>query len=172
MRTRLVEPDDAAALRRIYNLEVTEPSVTFDLVERSVEDQLAWIDQHRGPFPCLVAIADDPALGLAGARGEPIAGFASLSAFRDRPAYATTVEDSVYVHRAARGRGVGRALLEDLLVVALDGGFHSVIGRIVGINATSIRLHESCGFEVVGIEREVGRKQGRWLDVVEVQRLL
>jgi L-amino acid N-acyltransferase len=172
VRTRLVEPDDAAALRGIYNLEVAEPSVTFDLVERSLADQLEWIDQHRGPFPALVAIADDPTLGTPGARGEPIAGFASLSPFRDRPAYATTVEDSVYVHRAARGHGIGRRLLEDLLVVALDGGFHSVIGRIVGINDSSIRLHESCGFHVVGVEREVGRKHGRWLDVVEVQRLL
>jgi len=172
VRTRLVEPDDAAALASIYNAEVQEPSVTFDLVPRSLEDQLAWIDQHRGPHAALVAVGEDPGRGEAGARGETVVGFASLSPFRERPAYATTVEDSVYVHRSARGLGVGRLLLEDLLAAALDAGFHSVIGRIVGINEASIRLHRACGFEVVGVEREVGRKQGRWLDVVEVQRLL
>jgi phosphinothricin acetyltransferase len=172
VRTRLVEPDDAVALAEIYNAEVAEASVTFDLVARTHDDQLRWIEQHRGPHPALVAVDDDPALGAPGARGETVVGFASLSPFRDRPAYATTVEDSVYVHRSARGRGVGRRLLADLLDAAVDAGFHSVVGRIVGINETSIRLHEACGFQLVGVEREVGRKHGRWLDVVEMQRIL
>ena len=172
MRTRLVEPGDAAALAAIYNVEVAEASVTFDLVARTLQEQQRWIDEHRGAYLALVAVDDDPALGASGARDETVVGFASISAFRDRPAYATTVEDSVYVHRRARGRGVGRQLLADLLDAARDAGFHSVVGRIVGQNETSIRLHEACGFEVVGVEREVGRKHGRWLDVVEVQRIL
>jgi len=172
VRTRLVEPGDAAALAAIYNTEIREPSVTFDLVERSKGDQLEWIDAHRGAHAALVAVTEDPSLGEPGARGEVVCGFASLSPFRDRPAYATTVEDSVYVHRGARGLGVGRLLLEALVAAARDGGFHSVIGRIVGNNEASIRLHEGCGFQVVGVEREVGRKHGRWLDVVEVQLLL
>jgi len=172
VRTRLVEPGDAAGLAAIYNAEVAEPSVTFDLVARSLQDQLAWIDQHRGPYPALVAVEDDASLGSPGARGETVVGFASLSPFRDRPAYATTVEDSVYVHRNARGRGVGHRLLSDLVGAAQHAGFHCVVGRIVGQNQVSIRLHEACGFELVGVEREVGRKHGRWLDVVELQRIL
>lgn len=172
MRTRVVEHDDAAALCEIYNVEVAEPSVTFELVARTLEDQQGWITRHTGVHLALVAISDEPGLGASGARGEAVVGFASLSAFRDRPAYSTSVEDSVYVHRSARGRGVGRLLLAELLDAAREAGFHAVIGRIVGQNATSIRLHESCGFELVGVEREVGRKQGRWLDVVEMQRLL
>ncbi len=107
MRTRLVEPDDAGALCAIYNVEVAEPSVTFDLLERTYDEQLEWVEAHRGAYPAIVAIGDDPSRGAVGARGETVVGFASLSAFRERPAYATSVEDSVYVHRNSRGRGVG-----------------------------------------------------------------
>ncbi len=99
-------------------------------------------------------------------------GFASLSAYRPRPAYSTTVEDSIYVHRDLRGQGVGRLLLGDLVTLARDHGFHSVIGRIVGNHDASIALHAACGFEQVGREHEVGRKFNRWLDVVLMQLML
>jgi L-amino acid N-acyltransferase YncA len=161
-RTRLVERRDAEALRSIYNVEVLESTVTFDLVPRSVTDQIAWIEEHSGGHPAIVAVGDD----------EEVAGFASLSPYRPRPAYATTVEDSVYVRRDSRGAGVGRLLLCALVDLARDHGFHSVIGRIVGGHDASIALHRVCGFEQVGVEREVGRKFGRWLDVVLMQRML
>jgi L-amino acid N-acyltransferase YncA len=101
-----------------------------------------------------------------------VVGFASLSPYRPRPAYAPTVEDSVYVHRDRRGHGIGRLLLTDLVELARNHGFHSAIGRIVGGHEASIALHQACGFEEVGREREVGRKFGRWLDVVLMQRTL
>ncbi len=98
-------------------------------------------------------------------------GFGSLSPYRDRPAYATTAENSVYVDGPPRpGRRAG--LLDELLVLAAGHGFHTVIARIVGENEASIALHKACGFELVGVEREVGRKHRRWLDVVELQRML
>lgn len=172
MHTRPVEAADADALLAIYNIEILETTVTFDVNPRSLEEQLAWIAEHRGVHPALVAVDPEAGSGPRGARGETISGFASLSPYRHRPAYATTVEDSVYVERSARGRGVGRLLLEDLITTAQAGGFHSMIARIVGENEGSIRLHEACGFELVGVEREVGRKHGRWLDVIELQRLL
>lgn len=172
MRTRLVEPDDAGALLAIYNPEVTGTTVTFDLVERTYEEQLAWIDRHSGAHQAIVAVSDEPGAGHAGARGERIVGFGSIGPYRHRPAYATTVEDSVYVDQGSRGRGVGRLLLDDLVERAAGAGFHAMIGRIVGENEASILLHRRCGFELVGTEREVGRKHGRWLDVVELQRLL
>ncbi len=156
----------------IYNAEVIETTVTFDVIPREVDEQLEWIAEHQGAHAALVAVDPDAADGPRGARGEIIAGFASLGPYRARAAYATTVEDSVYVGRSGRGRGVGKLLLEDLIAHASAGGFHSVIARIVGENEASIRLHESCGFTLVGIEREVGRKHGKWLDVVELQRLL
>ena len=161
MIIRLAGPDDAEPTREIYNLEVLESTVTFDLVPRSYEDQLAWLAEHSGAHPVIVAATADEVMG-----------FASLSPYRDRPAYATTVEDSVYVHRDQQGQGVGKQLLAELLRVAESHGFHAVIARIVGGHEASIALHAACGFEHVGIEREVGRKFGRWLDVVEMQRLL
>ncbi|MGH8989607.1 MAG: GNAT family N-acetyltransferase [Acidimicrobiales bacterium] len=162
MRLRLVQPEDAEDIRSIYNHEVTSGSNTFDLVSRSPDEQRAWISRHRGAHPAIVAL-EDPA---------PVLGFAVVSPFRDRAAYATTVEDSVYVHRDHRGRGIGRALLEELLRLAAGHGFHTVIARISAENEPSVQLHRACGFDAVGVEREVGRKHGRWLDVVELQRML
>jgi phosphinothricin acetyltransferase len=157
-----VERRDAEALRAIYNVEVLESTVTFDLVPRTVAEQLAWIDEHSGGHPAIVAIGAD----------EDVVGFASLSPYRPRPAYAPTVEDSVYVRRDRRSGGIGRLLLADLVERAREHGFHSVIARIVGGHDASIALHRACGFEQVGVEREVGRKFGKWLDVVLMQRML
>jgi L-amino acid N-acyltransferase len=159
---RLAQRRDAEAVRAIYNLEVAESTVTFDLVPRTVDDQVQWIDEHQGAHPAVVAVDGD---------GE-VVGFGSLSPFHPRPAYRTTVEDSVYVRRDLRGGGVGRRLLEELLRLAVDHGFHAVIARIVGGHEASIALHRACGFETIGTQREVGRKFGRWLDVVEMQRML
>jgi len=161
-RTRLVDHRDADALRAIYNVEVLESTVTFDLRPRSLVEQLTWIDDHSGGHPAIVAVGD----------GDDVVGFASLTAYRPRPAYSTTVEDSIYVHRNVRGQGVGRLLLTELVVLARENGFHSVIGRIVGDHDASIALHAACGFEPVGREREVGRKFNRWLDVVLMQKML
>jgi len=172
MRTRLVELGDATAVMNIYNPEVTEGWISFDLVPRTLPQQEEWIRRHLGSHPCIVAVNEDDEVGEPGARGERILGFALVSPFRDRPAYATTVENSVYVCRAARGRGVGEDLLRQLIALAAESGFHALIARIVGENASSIRLHEKCGFTLVGTEIEVGRKQGVWLDVVEYQYVM
>ena len=161
MQLRLATADDAEAIRQIYNLEVTTSTATFDLVPRSLEEQRAWLAARSGAHAVVVATADDA-----------VCGFASLSPWRDRPAYATTVEDSVYVHRDHQGKGVGKALLGELLSTATAHGFHACMARIVGSHEASIALHTACGFEVVGTEREVGRKFGRWLDVVLMERLL
>ncbi len=177
MRLRLVQPDDAEAIRSIYNHEVASGTNTFDLVARSLEEQRIWVDRHRGAHPAIVAMDHGAADGttVAGSgrgAGEQVVGFGVVSPFKDRAAYATTVEDSVYVHGDHRGRGVGRAILAELLHLATEHGFHAVIARISSDNDPSIRLHRACGFELVGVEREVGRKHGRWLDVVELQRML
>jgi L-amino acid N-acyltransferase len=177
MRIRLAELADAGAIRTIYNVEVLESTNTFDMVPRSEAEQEAWVLEHSGVHPALVATENpEPgapgAPGLIGANGEIVLGFGSLSSFRERSGYSATAESSVYVDRDQRGKGVGKALLAELLVLASAHGFHSVIARIAGHNETSIGLHEAAGFELVGVEREVGRKHRQWLDVVELQRLL
>jgi phosphinothricin acetyltransferase len=159
---RLAAARDAETIRAIYNREVTETVATFDLLPRSPAQQAHWMDEHSGAYAAVVAVAPEGA----------VAGFASLSPYRTRPAYATTVEDSVYVDSAHRGAGVGRLLLSELVRVAEASGFHTVIARITAAQEPSLALHRACGFELVGIEREVGRKFGRWLDVALMQRLL
>lgn len=161
MEVRLANRGDAEAIRVIYNLEVTGSTATFDIVERSASEQLEWLERHAGAHPAVVAV-----------EGGEVCGFGSLSSYRDRAAYSTSVEDSVYVAEAWRRKGVGHLLLNELVELATRHGFHTVIGRIAGGNEASIVLHEVCGFEVIGVEREVGRKFGRWLDVTLVQRLL
>jgi L-amino acid N-acyltransferase len=160
---RAASVEDAAAIREIYNYEVEHTTATFDLVPRSLEGQREWLTVRSGAFAAVVAI--DAATG-------ELVGFASLSPYKERAAYRTSVEDSIYVARHAHGRGIGKLLLTHVLDVAEAHGFHAVFGRIEASGAASRRLHESCGFQLVGIERQVGRKFGRWLDVALMQCLL
>jgi phosphinothricin acetyltransferase len=159
---RAAQVSDAEAIAVIYNYEVETSTATFDLVPRSIEAQREWITARSGAFSALVA--DDSAAGVIG--------FAALSTYRDRAGYRTTVENSVYVHRDHQRRGVGRLLLGALLEVARDSGFHTVIARIDSQSSGSLALHESLGFVVVGVERQIGRKFGRWLDSVIMQKML
>jgi L-amino acid N-acyltransferase YncA len=161
MEVRLATLDDAAAIRAIYNLEVESSTATFDLVPRSLEDQRTWLAARTGAFSAVVAVESDE-----------VVGFASLSPYKERAAYRTTVEDSVYVRRDQQGRGVGRTLLGHIVEVAAASGFHAVMARIEGGSEASRALHAACGFELVGIEREVGRKFGRWLDIALMQLVL
>ncbi|MFM8015629.1 MAG: N-acetyltransferase family protein [Actinomycetota bacterium] len=159
---RAAQVSDAEAIAVIYNYEVETSTATFDLVPRSSEAQREWITARSGAFSALVA--EDSAAGVIG--------FAALSTYRDRAGYRTTVENSVYVHRDHQRRGVGRLLLGALLEVARDSGFHTVIARIDSQSSGSLALHESLGFVVVGVERQIGRKFGRWLDSVIMQKML
>src|SRR3954465_3396703 len=158
---RAAERRDAEGIRAVYNHYVNESTTLFDMVPRTLDEQVQWIDEHSGVHPALGA-------GLGGGVG----GFGSPSSFRPRPAYSTTVEDSVYLLDGHQGRGIGRQLLDELLRLPSAPGFPPGIGRITGENDASIALHRTCGFEIVGVEREVGRKFGQWLDVVEMQKLL
>jgi L-amino acid N-acyltransferase len=156
--------DDAEAIRAIYNYEVEHTTATFDLVPRTLDDQRQWLSARSGAFAALVATpAGNP---------DEVVGFASLSPYKERAAYRTTVENSVYVRRDAHGQGIGKFLLEHLLEVAEASGFHSVMARIEHSGTASMALHRSCGFELVGVEREVGRKFNRWLSVALMQFIL
>jgi phosphinothricin acetyltransferase len=161
MELRLARIEDAEAIRDVYNVEVVSSTVTFDLVPRTLDEQREWLSARSGAHA--VVVAED---------GGVVLGFGSLSPYKDRPAYSTSVEDSVYVHRDHQGRGIGTALLAELVQVATAHGFHAMFARIVGGHEASIALHAACGFEEVGVEREVGRKFGRWLDVMVLEKLL
>jgi phosphinothricin acetyltransferase len=158
---RHAEERDAEAIRSIYNYEVEHETATFDLVPRSLEDQLEWQRVRTGAFCVYVAELD----------GE-VVGFGALSPYKERAAYRTSVEDSVYVRRDLGRQGIGRAMLSHLLEAAENGGFHAVMARITTLSEGSIALHEALGFQLVGIERQIGRKFNKWLDVALMQCLL
>jgi L-amino acid N-acyltransferase len=166
VRTRLVELSDAEAIREIYNVEVLDSTVTMDMVPRTREQQFGWVQAHQGAHGAIVAVDVDPVTG-----DDRIIGFASISPYRNRPAYSGSVENSVYVHREHQNRGVGRILLDDVLFLAQESGFHTCLARIMAGHEASIRLHASRGFELVGVERQVARKFGRWIDMTLMQRL-
>ena len=161
MLLRLATLDDAAAIRDLYNVEVETSTATFDLVVRSLDEQRAWLAARSGAFSAVVAV-----------EGTEVIGFASLSPYKERAAYRTTVEDSIYIRRDHQGRGVGRTLLTHMVDVAAASGFHTVMARIEASGTASRALHAACGFELVGVEREVGRKFNRWLDVAVMQRMV
>jgi phosphinothricin acetyltransferase len=161
IRVRVAAEADNEPIRAIYNHEVEHSTATFDLVPRSREDQRSWLASRSGAFSVLVAERD----------GE-LVGFASVSPYKERAAYRTTVEDSVYVRSDRQGLGIGRALLTAVLDAAEASGFHAVMARIEAGGTASRALHEACGFRLVGVEREVGRKFNRWLDIALMQCVL
>ena len=162
LTVRLAERGDAEAIRTIYNTEVTTSTSTFDLIPRTLGQQEEWVAARSGAFSAIVAADADDA----------VVGFASLSPYKERAAYRTTVEDSVYVDPSRHGEGIGTALLTRLIEIARTSGFHTVVARIEASGAASRALHSRCGFTLVGIERQVGRKFNRWLDVAVMQLLL
>ena len=158
LQIRFGELKDAEDIRKIYNNEVRGSTSTFDLVERSEEEQQNWMLEHAGAFSVLVAEINSV-----------VVGFASFSPYKERAAYRTTVENSVYIDKNFRGKGIAGDLLSKLLEVAESSGFHSVIARIGGGNEASTALHKKHGFSIVGTEKEIGRKFGHWQNVVVMQ---
>ncbi len=160
-RIRLAVAGDAAAVTAIYNQGIAERGATFETEPRRIEDLEARIaEQER--YPLLVLVASD----------ERVIGWAGLGAYRARACYAGIAEFSIYLDASARGRGSGHLLLTGLLDVARDRGFWKLVSRIFPFNLASRALCRACGFREVGLYEKHGQLDGRWLDVVIVERLL
>ena len=153
---------DLPDILAIYNEVIRNSTAVFSDKEVSLEDRERWFDAKMAQgFPVLVAA--DPS---------GVAGFGTFGEFRSWPGYRQSVEHSVHVRSDRRRRGVGRALVLALIDGAAVMQKHVMIAGIDAENVTSISLHQSLGFEVVGHLREVGRKFGRWLDLKFMQRLI
>jgi phosphinothricin acetyltransferase len=152
---------DAEAIARIYNEGIADRIATFETEPRTAAQLEATLTDKGDRYPTVVVERD----------GEVVA-WASAGAYRNRPAYAGVAEHSVYVARAARGTGAGRAALEALCRAYAERGFWKIVSRIFPENTASLALHERCGFRVVGIYRRHGRLEGAWRDCVIVERLL
>jgi L-amino acid N-acyltransferase len=153
----------AAAILAIFNDAIVNSTALYDYQPRSLESMTGWFESKRkGRFPVLAAVA---------ANGE-LLGFASYGVFRPWPAYKYTVEHSVYVAAGHRGRGVGKALLKQIIDEAQQQDYHVLVGCIDSQNAVSIALHRAFGFEHAGTVRQVGFKFGAWLDLEYYQLIL
>jgi len=152
---------DCPAINDIYNHYVRTDTCTYQLEPDTLAEREAWLAQHGGEHPVLVAVQD----------GEIVA-WGALSTFHPRCGYRHTVEDSVYVRSDCVRRGLGRALLGELLRLAREHGHHSVLALISTDQAGSVVLHEQFGFTRAGRLREVGYKFGTWLDVAYLQLIL
>jgi phosphinothricin acetyltransferase len=159
--TRLARAADAEAIARIYNQGIAERIATFETEPRTAAQIAAQLADKGDRFPTVVVERD----------GEVVA-WATAGAYRSRPAYAGVAEHSVYVDRAARGTGAGRAALEALAQAYTERGFWKLCSRIFPENTASLALHERSGFRVVGVYRRHGTLDGAWRDCVIVERLL
>ena len=159
---RIAQTADAAAAAAIYAHHVAHGTASFDTVPRSETEVAAKIAEcgERG-WPFLVAEADGQ-----------VVGYAYATQFRDRPAYSSTCENSIYVGPGHVGQGIGTLLLDALLEAAARAGFRQMIAVIGGAEPASVRLHAAAGFVEAGWMRSVGRKFGRWLDTVYMQKSL
>ena len=160
---RPAQAEDVPYLRDIYNYEIEHSTVTFDIYPKTLEDRVAWFNAHNcDNHPLIVAVA-------AGR----VVGYASLSPYRFLEAYHETVELSLYVDRAYRRRGIARKLMRAILDEAESrSDIHTVVSVITGDNQVSIYLHEQFKFICCGTMREVGRKFGKLLDIVNYQLLV
>lgn len=161
MNIRPAKPADLEAIREIYNEAVANTTATFDTEPRSSESQKRWWTAHGPKHP--VIVAED---------GGEVVGWASLSIWSDRCAYEDTTENSVYVIPSRQKHGIGRKLLDAILIAGQKAGVHTVLARIAEENTGSIHLHENCGFKTIGIMKEVGFKFGRRIDVRMMQKML
>jgi len=152
--------DDLNAITEIYNEAILTTDATFDIEPKTAAEQRVWFTNHGPKNPILVAELDDI-----------VVGWASLSEWSDRCAYADTAEISMYVKEGFRGKGIGRRLLEEIIREGEKVGLHTVVARITEGNSESVHLHESVGFEHIGVMKEIGQKLGRLLDVRIMQKI-
>ena len=147
----------------ILNDAIQNSTAIYEYRPRSLESMTAWFAAKRsGNYPVVGAVSDD---------GE-LLGFASYGVFRGWPGYKYSVEHSVYVAAAHRGKGVGKRLLQRIIAEAESQDYHVLIGGIDAQNAVSIALHQALGFRLAGTIRQVGFKFGKWLDLDLYQLIL
>lgn len=158
---RLARLEDAQAISDIYNYYVEHSTCTYQLAPESLDDRSNWLMSHDERHPVTVAT-----------HNQQVVGWASLSEWNPRAAYAGTAEISVYIHHAYHRQGLGRGLLVDLISRAKQFGYHTLIGGASSDQTASLALQASLGFEPVACFREVGYKFDTWLDVTYLQLML
>jgi len=160
LKIRDAQLNDLDEITKIYNWAILNTTATFDNIPKTIDEQKLWFNDHGDKNPIIVAELDGY-----------IVGWASLSKWSDRCAYSGTAEISLYLKDGFMGKGIGKKLMEGIIKKGESADLHVLIARITEGNEKSIHIHESFGFEQIGIMREVGRKFGRLLDVFLMQKI-
>lgn len=158
---RTATRDDCPAINDILNHYVIHSTATFITEPQTLEERYEWFDERGERHPVVVAAIDDG-----------VVGWAALSTFRVRAAYARTAELGVYVHHDHHRRGIGRALVDELIARGRAAGLHVIVGGCCSESTGSIGLLEASGFSRVAHFHQVGYKFDRWLDVLFFERVL
>ena len=175
--------NDSDAICRIYNQGIEDRVATLETETRSPAERREWLAARSPRHPVLIAETEPPTISNSPPTAEAghaapatispaTTGWASLNRFSPRPAYDHVADVSIYVDRAWRGRGVGRALLASLIESARAIGYHKMVLAAFPDNAAGMALYTRLGFTRVGVYREQGLLDGRWVDVVVMERLL
>jgi len=155
MEIRAAIESDLPGIFDIYDRQVLRGTSTFETEPKTIQERMAWFAAHpEQRYPLIVAVEDGRVVGWAG-----------VSQWSPRPGYRRSAENSVYTHPDYFGRGIGRALMDELIKRCEQVGIWVLIARITDDNQASIRLHEALGFQTVGTLRRIGEKFGRLLDV-------
>lgn len=158
---RKAKHDDISSINQIYNEAIRNTNATFDIEEKTIDWQKKWFENHGTRYPIIVV-----------EQNGKIVGWASLSKFDEKEAYADSTEISVYIKKEFQRQGIGRKLMKSIIMEGEKSGIHTIIARITKGNDHSVRLHEMFDFKKVGILREIGYKFDKLLDVIIMQKIL
>lgn len=154
-------PEDAAAIARIYNEGILDRVATLETETRSAEERLNWLAGRSARYPVFVVEMDGA-----------VAAWGSLNMFNARRCYDHVADFSIYVMRDRRGHGFGRAMMDHLIAAARGIGFHKLVLSTFPFNEAGVALYERVGFRTVGIYREQGQLDGRWVDILVMEKIL
>ena len=160
-RVRAATAADAEAICRIYNQGIEDRVATLETEQRTPEERAAWLTAKGPRHPVIVAEDDGH-----------IIGWGSLNQFNPRDAYRHVVDFSIYVERAYRGRGAGKVMLTRLIELAREHGYHKMVLSAFPSNSGGMALYERMGFRTVGVYKEQGMLDGRWVDTIIMEKLL
>jgi phosphinothricin acetyltransferase len=160
LHIRLSELKDIPAITEIYNDAILNSTATFDTEIKTIEDRTEWFKNHGEKYPLISAEINGDVIG-----------WASLTKWSDRCAYEKTAEVSVYIQKDFRGKGIGKKLLEQLIVQGEKAELHYMLARISEGNESSIHIHELFGFDHIGVMKEVGFMFGKFLNVHLMQKV-
>ena len=159
---RFAESKDVQSILDIVNHEILHSTVLYDYRERTYEKQLGWFEKKsQDKMPVIVA-----------EKNNKVIGFGTYGIFRPWDAYRYSVEHSIYVNHRARGLGVGKLIMAELIRLAKEQGYHTMIAGVDGSNRGSYEFHRKFGFQEIGTFKEIGYKFDRWLDLIFLQLFL